>query len=102
MQYPASSSDAAVAGPHSNRRALKAEGQIRLRSAAVRFGPHLVTAVVVFIFGLPTLIFPFWSDHAIFATIGRAIAEGHFPYVDAWDQKPPAIYLIFAAAIQGP
>jgi hypothetical protein len=57
---------------------------------------------VVLAIGLPTVILPFWSDNAIFATVGKTIRAGGFPYVDAWDQKPPAIYLIYAVAIQGP
>ena len=50
----------------------------------------------------PVIIFPFGPDQAIFATIGRTISQGGFPYTDAWDQKPPAIYLIYAVAIHGP
>jgi hypothetical protein len=34
---------------------------------------------VVVAAGLPTLILPFWSDSAIFATVGKAIADGGFP-----------------------
>jgi hypothetical protein len=51
---------------------------------------------------LPTLAFPFGPDQAIFATIGQAINRGGFPYVDAWDQKPPAIYLLYALALRLP
>ncbi|MGH2585598.1 MAG: hypothetical protein ACRDJE_11850, partial [Dehalococcoidia bacterium] len=56
--------------------------------AAVVAAPSLGAAAVVLAVGLPTLILPFWSDSAIFATVGKAIADGGFPYVDAWDQKP--------------
>src|SRR5262249_28196299 len=64
--------------------------------------PYLGTAVAVLAMGLPTLILPFWPDQAIFSLIGKRIAEGGFPYVDAWDQKPPSIYFIYAVAIRGP
>lgn len=78
----------------SDRRAAGAAG---LRTAA-----YLLPVVAVFVVGLPTVILPFWSDTAIFSTVGRAISQGGFPYVDAWDQKPPSIYLIYAVAIHGP
>lgn len=37
-------------------------------------------------------------DHGIFAAVAQAIAAGGAPYRDAWDYKPPAIYLVFTAA----
>jgi hypothetical protein len=64
--------------------------------------PYLGTAVVVLAVGLPTMILPFWPDQAIFALIGKTIWNGGFPFVDAWDQKPPSIYFIYAVAIHGP
>ena len=67
-----------------------------------RWLPHAAAVVIVTLVGLPTLIIPFWYDSAIFAAIGKAISNGGYPYVDAWDQKPPAIYLIYALAIHGP
>jgi hypothetical protein len=74
----------------------------RRLSAAAAVLPHALTVLVVLAVGLPTMIVPFWSDTAIFSTIGKTISEGGFPYVDAWDQKPPSIYLIYALAIHGP
>lgn len=64
--------------------------------------PHLLTALVVVVAGLPLLIMPLHVDQATFAMVGREIARGGFPYVDIWDQKPPAIYFIYAVAVQGP
>jgi hypothetical protein len=77
-------------------------GRERALRAALAALPYAAVVAVVVAAGLPTLILPFWSDSAIFATVGKAISDGGFPYVDAWDQKPPAIYLIFAVAIHGP
>jgi 4-amino-4-deoxy-L-arabinose transferase-like glycosyltransferase len=42
------------------------------------------------------LMFGYGRDQGIFAVIGRTILEGGMPYRDAWDLKPPGIYLIFA------
>jgi hypothetical protein len=75
---------------------------VSIQHAATVVLPYALTAALVVAIGWPTLILPFWPDSSIFATIGHAIAHGGFPYVDAWDQKPPGIYLIYALAIQGP
>ncbi|MGH2604253.1 MAG: glycosyltransferase family 39 protein, partial [Dehalococcoidia bacterium] len=86
-----------AAAPHA-----RGGGWQAVRQAVLAMLPHAFAAVVVTAIGLPTLILPFWSDNAIFSVIGTAVAEGRFPYVDAWDQKPPSIYFIYAVAIQGP
>src|SRR6476620_12045434 len=66
------------------------------------FVPLGVAALAAILFGLPTLILPFHPDQALFAMVGKAVGSGLFPYVDAWDFKPPGLYVIYAAAIQGP
>lgn len=45
---------------------------------------------------LPTLAFPFGRDQAVFAYVGEVIARGGMPYRDAWDLKPPGVYLAYA------
>jgi hypothetical protein len=72
------------------------------RSAASRVLPYAITTVAVVVTGLPTIILPFWVDSSIFSFIGKTITEGGMPYTDAWDFKPPGIYLLYALAIQGP
>lgn len=67
-------------------------------AAIVSWWPLAPVLVAVTLLAIPTLAYPFGPDQAIFATIGRAINQGGFPYVDAWDQKPPGIYLLYAAA----
>jgi len=37
------------------------------------------------------------GDGAIYLVVGRAIAEGHVVYRDAFDNKPPGLFLAFAA-----
>ena len=37
-------------------------------------------------------------DAAVFNQVGGHLLNGVAPYVDAWDDKPPGIYLISAAA----
>jgi hypothetical protein len=44
----------------------------------------------------PTLLFPYGRDQSVFAYVGSVIARGGMPYRDAWDLKPPGIYLLYA------
>lgn len=69
---------------------------------AARWLPAVLAAAAVVILGLPTLILPLHLDQALFAMVGRAVARGGMPYVDAWDFKQPSLYLVYAAAIHGP
>jgi hypothetical protein len=45
---------------------------------------------------LPSLNQPMGSDQALYAYVGDRILHGERPYVDAWDQKPPAIHYTYA------
>lgn len=56
------------------------------------FAPLLVALLLS-----PTLLYPFARDQAVFTYVGKTIAEGGMPYRDAWDLKPPGIYLAYAA-----
>jgi hypothetical protein len=71
------------------------------RGAALAW-PYALVALAVAAVYWPMLEYPFGPDQAIFAEIGRTIWRGDFPYVAAWDQKPPAIYFIYAIGIHGP
>ncbi len=44
----------------------------------------------------PAVAFPFGRDQATFAWVGRIIVSGGMPYRDAWEVKPPGIYLLYA------
>lgn len=39
---------------------------------------------------------PIHNDEAVFLRVGRDLANGRKLYVDTWDHKPPAIYLLAA------
>ncbi len=62
---------------------------------------HLILALIlflIFVFRLPSLFEPFWyGDEGIFAAVGRNLNQGGVLYRDAWDNKPPMIYLTYAA-----
>lgn len=70
----------------------------RLITVRQHWGLALVVALVL-IAALPVLTYPFWSDHGIYGNIGRTILAGGTPLVDMWDQKPPAIYYLYAGAL---
>jgi 4-amino-4-deoxy-L-arabinose transferase-like glycosyltransferase len=47
---------------------------------------------------LQILSFGYGRDQGIYAVVARTILEGGMPYRDAWDFKPPGIFLVYAAA----
>ncbi len=57
----------------------------------------LALVCVLFVVRLPSLVEPMGADQGLYAYVGERILAGGVPYVDAWDQKPPAIHLIYGA-----
>ena len=69
-------------------------------NAPSRWPPRAAILLVVLAAALPrlpTLFEPLAMDQALFAVIGEGILRGERLYVDLWDHKPPAIYLLYAA-----
>ena len=62
---------------------------------------HLIlTAILfgIFLLRFPSLFEPFWyGDEGIFAAVARNLNQGGGLYQTAWDNKPPMIYLTYAA-----
>lgn len=62
---------------------------------------YLILTIILFltfIFRFPSLFEPFWyGDEGIFAAVARNLNFGGVLYQDAWDNKPPMIYLTYAA-----
>jgi len=57
----------------------------------------LALACVLLAVRLPSLVQPMGADQGLYAYAGDRIRAGDLPYRDAWDQKPPAIHLAYAA-----
>jgi 4-amino-4-deoxy-L-arabinose transferase-like glycosyltransferase len=57
-----------------------------------------ILALITLIFGWASLAYPFGPDQGVFAQIGRTILQGGLPIRDAFDVKPPVIYLLYALA----
>ncbi len=62
---------------------------------------HLILALILlltFFLRLPSLFEPFWyGDEGIFGAVARNLNLGGVLYQTAWDNKPPMIYLTYAA-----
>jgi 4-amino-4-deoxy-L-arabinose transferase-like glycosyltransferase len=62
---------------------------------------HVVLSIVflvTFLLRFPSLFEPFWyGDEGIFAAVARNLNLGGVLYQDAWDNKPPMIYLTYQA-----
>lgn len=57
----------------------------------------LLASFVFFLLRLPSLFEPYWyGDEGIYQVLGIAIRQGRFLYTDAWDNKPPFLYLLYA------
>ncbi len=58
----------------------------------------IALAVLLFLFlRLPSLVEPHWyGDEGIYAAIGSEMSRGELLYLDTWDHKPPAIYVLYA------
>ncbi len=62
------------------------------RAAVVTLG--LTTALLLVLIAT----FDYGRDQGIYAVVGREILDGGMPYRDAWDFKPPGIYVAYAVA----
>jgi hypothetical protein len=56
----------------------------------------LLAAIALVVVRLPSLVQPMGADQGLYAYIGDRILRGELPYVDAWDQKPPAVHYAYA------
>src|SRR5688500_4137832 len=57
-----------------------------------------ISATLAVLCALATLSWPFGWDQGIFAWGGEIIRQGGMPYRDAWDQKGPLPYYVYAVA----
>lgn len=57
----------------------------------------LALACALVIVRLPSLVQPMGADQGLYSYVGERILDGGLPYVDAWDQKPPAVHVAYAA-----
>jgi hypothetical protein len=68
--------------------------------AATAWEDHLLAAACVLGMAfllLMIVMFGYGRDQGIYAMVGRLVLAGKMPYRDAWDFKPPGVFLIYAA-----
>jgi hypothetical protein len=53
----------------------------------------------VMLAALPILTYPLGRDQGEFAVLGRGLLQGDAPYVDLWNPKPPAVFVVYALAM---
>lgn len=70
--------------------------------AALAVLPATATVVALALLRAPTLSEPMWyGDEGIFAAIAASFRDGHMLYSEAWDNKPPLIFLTYAGVQAG-
>lgn len=61
------------------------------------FSSLIFFGLTLTILRLPSFFFPWWyGDENIYLAIAHSLVNGQLLYVNAWDNKPPLIYLIYA------
>ena len=60
-----------------------------------RYAAWILLTLLVLV-RLPSLVQPAGADQDLYAYVGQEISRGGLPYLDAWDQKPPAIHYTYA------
>src|SRR5690349_1844170 len=58
----------------------------------------IVCWLVIAFSSLTILLYSFGRDQGIYAVVADTILDGGMPYRDAWDFKPPGIFLTYALA----
>jgi hypothetical protein len=46
---------------------------------------------------VPAVVEPAGNDQSLYMYVADQVRQGGVPYVDAWDQKPPGIFFVYAA-----
>jgi hypothetical protein len=68
------------------------------RAAWVRWWPVIAILVFALAYRAPTFGNPILDfDEQLYLTVGDRMLQGHLPYVEMWDRKPPGLFAIYAA-----
>ena len=70
---------------------------VGLKGETTRFAWHWCALIIVLLaLRLPSLVQPAGGDQGLYGYAGQRILAGDVMYRDVWDQKPPAIALLYA------
>lgn len=67
------------------------------RDPPSRFFKASCAIVILFLFS-QILLYGHGRDQGIYSVVARSVLEGGMPYRDAWDFKPPGIFIVFGIA----
>jgi hypothetical protein len=59
-----------------------------------------VLLVLLLALRLPAIVRPAGGDQNLYTYVAQRVIAGDVPYRDAWEQKPPAIFFVYAAFLQ--
>ena len=59
----------------------------------------MLLSIFIFIPINPSINYWLDTDGSVYLHIGQLILDGKAPYVDAWEDKPPGLYFLYALAI---
>src|SRR5688572_22013703 len=68
------------------------------RARPVDLIPAVLSGTFVAFLLVQILTYGYGRDQGIYAVVARSILEGGMPYRDAWDFKPPGIFVLYAIA----
>ncbi len=94
-------SEGAEAGSRRGGAAETAEAPEVARPAFARTADAVLIGVAALVTAfclLQIALFDYGRDQGIYAMVGRVVTEGGMPYRDAWDFKPPGIFVVYALA----
>lgn len=64
-------------------------------AAAIAIGWSMLAGLLAL--RLPAIVEPAGNDQSLYMYVADTVRRGGVPYVDAWDQKPPGIFFVYAA-----
>ncbi len=56
----------------------------------------LVLVLFLVAMRVPSVVQPAGGDQSLYSYVGQRVLDGSVPYRDAWDQKPPAVFFVYA------
>lgn len=73
-------------------------GRARVVDVAIPVRPLLVVLLVSLVWRIPSLFDPPWvNDEGTYFAVAQAMSRGYRLYAGVWENKPPAIYLVYEA-----
>jgi hypothetical protein len=59
---------------------------------------NIAILAIFILLRIPSLFEPYWyGDEGVYQVIGAGLREGRTMYLEAWDNKPPLLFLLYAA-----